>query len=102
MKDHAKQAQFICVSLRKVTLKEASHIYGVTQAGNGLSQMIANFDINLVNEKGELVNAGRGGGATQLVAATKTEAGNGSVGDEPSKKGIEETVKDMLKVEVDK
>ncbi len=103
MKDHSKKAQFICVSLRKVTLKEASHIYGVTQAGNGLSQMIANFDINLVSEKGELVNAGRGGSATQLVATTKTQGGNGGdAGDESSKKGIEETVKDMLKVEVDK
>lgn len=103
MKDHSLRAQFLCVSLRKVTLKEASHIYGVTQAGNGLSQMIANFDINLVSEKGELVAAGRGGAATQLVAAKASAVGNGADGgEESSKKGIEETVKDMLKVEVEK
>ena len=99
MKGHSRKAQFIVVSLRKVTLKEADHIYGVTQAGNGLSQMIANFDINLVNEKGELTNGGKGG-STQLVAATK--AAGGSDGDPKAGKSIGETVKDMLKVEVDK
>lgn len=102
MKGHSRRAQFLCVSLRKVTLKEANHIYGVTQAGNGLSQMIANFDISLVDEKGELVNAGRGGGAMQLVAATATAVGSPVPGDGAGKKSIEETVKDMMKVEVDK
>jgi chromosome segregation protein len=98
MKDHSRSAQFIVVSLRKVTLKEANHIYGVTQAGNGLSQMIANFDINLVNEKGELVSPVRGGAGSQLLVAqggTDEASGVGS-------KGIKDTLKDMMKVEVDK
>jgi chromosome segregation protein len=99
MKDHSKTAQFIVVSLRKITLKEANHIYGVTQAGNGLSQMIANFDINLVSEKGELVSPVRGGAGSQmLVAKGGTESDrSGAVS-----KGIKETVKDMMAVEVDK
>ncbi|MBI2078170.1 MAG: chromosome segregation protein SMC [Euryarchaeota archaeon] len=102
MKDHSKSAQFLCVSLRKVTLKEAAHIYGVTQAGNGLSQMIANFDINLVSEKGELVAGGRGGTGQMLVQQTVQQGGTAPPGAGAGSKGIEETVKDMLKVEVDK
>lgn len=101
MKIHSKTAQFIVVSLRKVTLKEANHLYGVTQAGNGLSQIIANIDANFVNEKGEF-NPARSGPTQLLVAqqggtgaASTPAAGVGS-------KGIQDTVKDMLKVGVDK
>lgn len=51
IKDNARFAQFIVVSLRKITLKEASHIYGVTQVRPGVSEIIARFDIDtLPNE----------------------------------------------------
>ncbi len=46
LRGNAEFAQFIVVSLRKITLKEASHIYGVTQQQPGLSEIIANFDID--------------------------------------------------------
>ena len=46
IRNNAQYAQFIVVSLRKITLKEASHIYGVTQQSPGLSEIIANFDID--------------------------------------------------------
>lgn len=46
IRNNAQFAQFIVVSLRKITLKEASHIYGVTQQQPGLSEIIANFDID--------------------------------------------------------
>lgn len=102
MKEHSRTAQFMVVSLRKVTLKEANHIYGVTQAGNGLSQMIGNFDVNLVNEQGEIVSAGRGGSRTQLLAARGGTPEPAPAGPDASTKGIRETVEDMVKVGVDK
>lgn len=40
VKEEAKHAQFIVVSLRKVTLKEADHVYGVTMMENGLSEVV--------------------------------------------------------------
>lgn len=40
VKQEAKHAQFIMVSLRKVTLKEAEHVYGVTMTPSGLSEII--------------------------------------------------------------
>lgn len=46
IKDNARYAQFIVVSLRKITLKEASHIYGVTQVRPGVSEIIARFDLD--------------------------------------------------------
>ena len=92
VKQNSRSAQFLMISLRKVTLKEADHIFGVTMAGDGLSQMIANFDINLVNEEGEMLGQNPdGGGSTLQVSKTGDEA-----------KGLKDTVKDMMKVEVGK
>jgi chromosome segregation protein len=51
IKDNARFAQFIVVSLRKITLKEASHIYGVTQQAPGLSEIIAHFDIDTLRDE---------------------------------------------------
>ncbi|MEK6976053.1 MAG: chromosome segregation protein SMC [Candidatus Thermoplasmatota archaeon] len=50
IRNNAQFAQFIVVSLRKITLKEASHIYGVTQQQPGLSEIIANFDIDTLKD----------------------------------------------------
>ena len=46
VKDEAKHAQFIVVSLRKVTLKEAEHVYGVTMMDNGLSEIVGEVRIS--------------------------------------------------------
>lgn len=51
IRNNAQFAQFIVVSLRKITLKEASHIYGVTQQQPGLSEIIANFDIDTLRDE---------------------------------------------------
>ena len=50
----ASHSQFITVSLRKVVLKEADQIYGVTMQETGISQMIANIDPESVGPKGEI------------------------------------------------
>ena len=45
----AKDTQFIVVSLRRITLKHAHHIYGVT-ISNGLSTIIGNVNLEEVEE----------------------------------------------------
>ncbi len=54
IKKDSVNAQFLIISLRKVTLKEADHLYGVTLAHNGLSTVLGNVNISEVSEKGEL------------------------------------------------
>jgi chromosome segregation protein len=46
VKSEATHAQFIVVSLRKVTLKEAEHVYGVTMMESGLSEIIGEVRIS--------------------------------------------------------
>ena len=53
VKNKAQDSQFIMVSLRKVALKEANHVYGVTIRDTGVSEMIANIDPSTVSPKGE-------------------------------------------------
>ncbi len=40
LRHNAERAQFVVISLRKVTLKFASHLYGVTMRGDGCSRVI--------------------------------------------------------------
>ncbi|HEC88715.1 MAG TPA: hypothetical protein ENI52_05310, partial [Thermoplasmata archaeon] len=49
----ASTAQFIVVSLRRITLKHAHHIYGVTMS-NGNSVMIGNVNLKEVEEMVEI------------------------------------------------
>jgi hypothetical protein len=51
IRKNARYAQFIQVSLRKITLKEAHNLYGVTQATPGQSEVIANFKLEDVREE---------------------------------------------------
>lgn len=53
VKRKSGQAQFILVSLRKVTLKQADVVYGVTMQREGLSEMIANFDVTKISDEEE-------------------------------------------------
>lgn len=46
VKNESKHAQFIVVSLRKVTLKEAEHVYGVTMMESGLSEIVGEVRIS--------------------------------------------------------
>jgi chromosome segregation protein len=65
IKRNALDSQFIMVSLRKVALKEANHVYGVTMRDTGISEMIGNLDLNSVGPKGEIkLEGGRMRGAT--------------------------------------
>jgi chromosome segregation protein len=58
IKLNSKDSQFIMVSLRKVALKEANHIYGVTMRDTGISDMIGNIDPSTVSSKGEFQTEG--------------------------------------------
>jgi chromosome segregation protein len=64
VKDYSQDSQFIMVSLRKVALKEANHVYGVTMRDTGVSEMIGNIDPSTVSPKGEF----EGG---KMIATTK-------------------------------
>jgi len=64
IKRKAEDSQFIMVSLRKVALKEANHIYGVTMRETGISEMVGDIDPDSVGPKGELkVSGGQQRGA---------------------------------------
>jgi chromosome segregation protein len=63
IKHNALDSQFIMVTLRKIALKEANHVYGVTMRETGISEMIGNIDPSSVGPKGE-INLGVKHGAT--------------------------------------
>jgi chromosome segregation protein len=48
---HSSRAQFLQVSLRKVTLKEADHLLGVVMGSRGLSEVILKLDLGDVAEE---------------------------------------------------
>ena len=54
VKRNAEDSQFIMVTLRKIALKEANHVYGVTMRENGVSEMIGNIDPSTVGPTGEI------------------------------------------------
>ena len=54
VKQKALDSQFIMVSLRKVALKEANHVYGVTMKETGISEMIGKIDPSSVGPSGEI------------------------------------------------
>lgn len=60
IKEKSAHSQFINVSLRKIVLKEANHIYGVTMHDSGISEMIGNIDPESVGPKGEILMTKRG------------------------------------------
>ena len=53
VKNKSQDSQFIMVTLRKIALKEANHVYGVTMRDTGVSEMIGNINPNSVGPKGE-------------------------------------------------
>jgi chromosome segregation protein len=58
IKQNASHSQFITVSLRKVALKEADSVYGVTMQETGISQMLGNINPESVGPKGEIHQKG--------------------------------------------
>ena len=54
IKNRAGHSQFISVSLRKIALKEADYLYGVTMHDSGISEMIGNIDPESVGPTGEI------------------------------------------------
>ncbi len=58
VKRNAQDSQFIMITLRKVALKEANHVYGVTMRDTGISEMIGNIDLSTVGPKGEINSEG--------------------------------------------
>jgi len=62
VKANSHHAQHIVVSLRKVTLKEAEHVYGVTMVESGLSEIVGEVRISEIVEE-PAPQATVGGGA---------------------------------------
>jgi chromosome segregation protein len=58
VKDKAQDSQFIMVTLRKIALKEANHVYGVTMRDTGISDMIGNIDPSTIDSTGEFKQEG--------------------------------------------
>jgi chromosome segregation protein len=54
VKNNSLTAQFIMISLRKVTLKKANHVYGVTIQNNGITDIVGKVNLAEVAEEGEL------------------------------------------------
>jgi len=69
VKNNSKTAQFIMISLRKVTLKKANHVYGVTIQNNGITDIVGNINLTELSEEpdipaaqqGEIKDVDRGG-----------------------------------------
>jgi chromosome segregation ATPase len=51
VKGNSSQAQFIMVSLRKVTLKEADHVYGVTMTGDQQTEIVGEVRVDEIVEE---------------------------------------------------
>ncbi len=96
IRGNAQFAQFIVVSLRKITLKEARHLYGVTQQTPGQSEIISNFDLANLQEEDDAPSASGGsadGSQTLMVAANGGEEGD-------PEEGLGDAIKGMISVEV--
>ena len=65
VKNKSQDSQFIMVTLRKVALKEANHVYGVTMKDTGISEMIGKIDPSSVGPAGEIQTTGG-----KIIAAT--------------------------------
>ncbi len=53
VKNNSMTAQFIMISLRKVSLKKANHVYGVTIQNNGITDIVGKINLTDLGEKGE-------------------------------------------------
>jgi len=51
VRKNSRRAQFVVVSLRKVTLKEADCIYGVTMRADSLSDVVGNVSLKEISEE---------------------------------------------------
>ena len=71
---NSQLAQFVMISLRKVTLKEADHVYGATIQRNGITDIIGNINISTISEKGELLKTPPAGDAVaNAISSTATQ-----------------------------
>ncbi len=62
---NADRAQFIVITLRKVTLGHADHAYGVTMGECATSEVIGNVNVSQVGEKGEILTSQRASSASR-------------------------------------
>lgn len=54
VRNDANTAQFLMISLRKVSLNKAHHVYGVTIQKNGITDIIGKINLHELGEKGEI------------------------------------------------
>ena len=90
VKDNARFAQFIQVSLRKITLKEASFLYGVTQSVPGQSEVIANFDLDRLDDVDD----------AETEVEVLTDGSTATRESSSAESGLQETIKRMTDFEV--
>ena len=60
VKNNSQTAQFIMISLRKVTLKKANHVYGVTIQNNGITDIVGKINLADMGEEGEIPTTQQG------------------------------------------
>ncbi|MEM4728956.1 MAG: chromosome segregation protein SMC [Thermoplasmata archaeon] len=83
IKKNSKMAQFVQITLRKVTLANADYRYGVTMQGNGISDIIGNIKVADVGEDGSIRMAEEGGSGRPLAppGGGSELTGSGRMGD---------------------
>ncbi|MEW6070401.1 MAG: chromosome segregation protein SMC, partial [Candidatus Thermoplasmatota archaeon] len=54
IKNNSKKAQHITISLRKILLKEADHLYGVVKGKDAISRIIGNVNLEAIGEDGTI------------------------------------------------
>jgi chromosome segregation protein len=55
VRNDASTAQFLMISLRKVSLNRAHHVYGVTIQNNGITDIIGKINLNELGKEGKLL-----------------------------------------------
>ena len=78
IKRNSERAQFLQISLREVTLKEASNLVGVTMQNDGISKVIMKVDLGSI--KGIEDEAGPGTASTDVPAIEDNEIDNNRMG----------------------
>ncbi len=73
VKANSTTAQFVMVSLRHATLKQADHIYGVTMQSNGITDVVGHVNLSDVGKEGHITR-GAGRSITKQTSVNEVAA----------------------------
>jgi chromosome segregation protein len=73
--NNTQLAQFIMISLRKVTFKDAEHVYGITMQGTGLSYIVGKVNLTEIGEDGKIMKDLNDIGDSQSKEMTEATGG---------------------------